>query len=156
MSAFAAWGLTILALAIITTVGEMLLPKGRLRNVIRSVFASVTALAIVAPLPKLFNGEKLDLFDNGEVETDGRYLEFIEDTKEEILLSAAYAALEEAGYSGAATIRLNLEGWEVKSAVINFSESGIMTDGEHINRKEIIRLIADCFGINEEAIMTYG
>lgn len=157
MSAFAAWGLTILGLAVIATVAEILLPQGKTRKVIRSVFAAAAALVIVTPVPRLIkNGFKFD-FD-AEVQPDTSYLEYIEKTKKEMLADSAYKYLEANGHPcDGIKITLELSGeYSVKSAVVEFSRTGINDNGEHINKSEIIGLIADYFGIGKEAIMSYG
>ena len=51
---------------------------------------------------------------------------------------------------------MELDGWSVKSATLNFSDLGMPENTEHINKSEIIKLVADYFGIGEEAIMSYG
>ncbi|MCM1367437.1 MAG: stage III sporulation protein AF [Roseburia sp.] len=157
MSAFAAWGLAILGLAVISTVAEILLPQGKTRKVIRSVFASVAVLVIVTPIPSLVkNGFRFD-FD-AEVQPDTAYLEYIEESKKNMLAEAAYKYLEANGYScDGIKIEVELSGdYGVNSAVVEFSRNGINGNGEHINKSEIIGLIADYFGIGKEAIMSYG
>ena len=156
MSAFAAWGLTILGLAVVTTIAEMLLPQGKTRTVIRSVFATVAVLVIVTPLPKLLkSGFDLD-FSGEDIVSDEKYLDYISGVKADIVTDAAYAYLKEKGYDGGFTLSVTMDGWSVKSASIEFSKTGITGNGAHINKSEIIGLIADYFGVGEEAIMTYG
>ena len=81
MNSFAAWGLTILGLAVVTTIAEMLLPKGKTRNVIRSVAATIAVLVIVTPLPSLLkSGFKFE-FPDGSVQMDDEYLEYTDGLK---------------------------------------------------------------------------
>ena len=88
MSAFAAWGLTILGLAVVTTIAEMLLPQGKTRTVIRSVFATVAVLVIVTPLPKLLkSGFDLD-FSGEDIVSDEKYLDYISGVKANIVTDA--------------------------------------------------------------------
>ncbi len=155
MSSFAAWGLTVLGLAVVTTVAEMLLPHGKTRKVIRSVFATVTALVIVTPLPGLLkSGFEFD-FDSS-VETDETYLEYIENAKKAMIIDGAEAYLKSKGIDGGYELDVELSDFSVKSVYIKFSENGMTANGEHINKSEIIGLIADYFDIGEEAIMAYG
>ncbi len=164
MSSFASWGLTILGLAVVMTVAEMLLPNGKLRKVIRSVFASVTALCIITPLPSLLKGvgESIDnaVFDTSTSITDGEYLEYIADEKRSIVERGAEEYLKTHGITGV-TVEVEFDdgGFAVKSARIDlskFSNIGITENGEHINKSEIIGLIAEYLGVGKEAIMTYG
>lgn len=156
MSSFAAWGLTILGIAVITTVAEMFLPQGKTKKVIRSVFAVVTVLAIITPLPTLLkNGFGASLGENG-VEMDESYLQYVEEAKKQMLIGSVEKHLKENGHSGGYSIDLDADGWTVKSVRIKFDEPGITEKGEHINKNEIIKLVADYFDIGREAIMTYG
>ena len=149
MSAFAAWGLTVLGLAIVTTVAEMLLPQGKTRKVIRSVFATVAVLVIITPIPKL-------LKSGVDFETDDKYMEYISGIKRDLVLDTAYKYLKEKGLDGVCKLDVQLDGWSVKSVTVEFLKTGITENGAHINKSEIIGLIADYFGIGEEAVMTYG
>ncbi len=158
MNAFAAWGLSILGLAVVATIAEMLLPQGKLRTVIRSVVATVTALVMVTPLPDLIkNGFSFDFGESGSatVEQDEEYLEYIEEAKRTLIETAARQYLNEQGYD--AEIQVEIDGnFTVKSVAVKFTETGITENDEHIHKSEIKRLIADYFDIGEEAIMTYG
>lgn len=156
MSAFAAWGLTVLGLAIVTTVAEMLLPHGKTRKVIRSVFAAVAVLVIITPIPGLLkSGVNMDLGSEG-IATDDKYLDYISDVKKNVVVDSAYKYLKDKGYDGVCELSVELDGWSVKSVVVEFEKTGITENGVHINKSEIIGLIADYFGIGEEAVMTYG
>ncbi len=156
MNAFAAWGLSILGLAVITTIAEMLLPRGKMRNVIRSVTATVAALVIITPLPKIFkDGANFDFFGDDAVETDSEYLEYIEETKCKLISNAARDYLAQKGYDGV-EITVTLDGFKVKSATANIVETGITGDDGHINKSEIKKLLAEYFGIDKEAVMAYG
>ena len=157
MKSFAAWGLTILAMAIITTVAEMLLPKGKTKNVIRSVVATVTVLTIITPIPSLIKGEFLSFdFETGGVTTDASYLEYVDGLKKSTIEKSVTDYLEEHGYNGI-KVKVELQGeWGIKSVTIDFSQSGITDKDAHIHKSEIIKLVADRLQIDEEAIMTYG
>lgn len=156
MSSFAAWGLTVLGLATVTTVAEMLLPHGKMQKVIRSVFATVTVFVIITPIPSLVkNGIDFD-FSTDTVETDSEYLEYIEGVRGQILANSCEEYLKSNGYSSGYKITVESDGYKVKKARVDFTNSGMTEDGGHINKSEIIGLIADYFGIGKEAIMTYG
>ncbi|MCH5350450.1 MAG: hypothetical protein J1F39_00580 [Clostridiales bacterium] len=157
MNSFAAWGLTILALAIVTTVAEMLLPKGKTKTVIRSVVATVTVLAVITPIPSLIKGEMFSFdFESGAVETDEDYLSYVDGMKKTAIEKSVTGYLEDKGYRGI-KVSVELDGvWRVKSASLDFSQSGITDKDSHIHKNEVIKLVAECLQLNEEAIMTYG
>lgn len=156
MSSFAAWGLTILGLAVVTTVAEMLLPQGKTRNVIRSAAAAIAALVIITPLPNILkNGFDYD-FSGDSVHTDSDYLEYVDGIKADYFAKSAEEYLASKGYSDAARVTVTVDGWKVKTVTVNFSDMGMPENGAHINKSEIIKLVADYFGIGEEAVMSYG
>ena len=156
MNAFAAWGLSILGIAVITTVAEMLLPQGKMRNIIRSVTATVAAFVIITPLPQLFkHGVAFDFLSADGVATDSEYLEYIEQTKRELICASAAEYLKQNGVEGVA-VSVELDGFKVISATAKIVDSGITEDGAHINKSEITKLLAEYFGIDKEAVMAYG
>lgn len=156
MSSFAAWGLTILGLALITTVAEMLLPQGKTRKVIRSVFATVTVFAIITPLPSFFkHGFDFD-FSADTVVTDADYLEYVDKSRARMLERAVTEYLISKGHTAGYAVRVETDGYSVKSVSVEFDEIGMTGNGEHINKSEIVKLIADYFDVGEEAVMSYG
>lgn len=155
MKSFVAWGLTLLGLAVISTVSEMLLPQGKTRNVIRSVMATVATLAMVTPLPQIFNnGFDFD-FSDGYVTLDKSYIEYVEKSNARVAEDGANEYLRQQGYSGI-KVFVVLDGYKVKSVTAKVDDFGITQNGEHINKSEITALIAEYFGIDREAIMVYG
>ncbi len=157
MSGFAAWGLTILGLAVVTTIAEMLLPKGKTRKAICSVAATVAVLVIVTPIPKLLkNGFDIDFGGDTDVVVDGDYVDYVDGIKADLIGESAVQYVASKGYTEKIRVSVELDGWDVKSARVNFVDFG-MTDGDaHIHKSEIIKLVADYFGIGEEAVMSYG
>lgn len=155
MSSFAAWGLTLLGLAVICTIAEMLLPQGKTRSVIRSVMATIAVLVIVTPLPNLIkNGFDFDFTDD-TVKLDTEYIEYSDNKRGEYVARSAELYLSQNGYDGV-EVTVQMDGYKVKSVTAKISKSGIMQNGEHINNSEIKKLLADYFGIEKEAVMAYG
>lgn len=155
MSSFAAWGLTLLGLAVICTIAEMLLPQGKTRGVIRSVMATIAVLVIVTPLPNLIeNGFGFD-FTSDTVKRDTEYIKYSDDKRGEYVASAAELYLKQKGYVGI-EVTVQMDGYKVKSVTAKISDSSIIQNGEHINNSEIKKLLAEYFGIEKEAVMAYG
>ncbi|MCH5155551.1 MAG: stage III sporulation protein AF [Clostridiales bacterium] len=155
MSSFAAWGLTLLGLAVICTIAELLLPHGKTRGVIRSVMATVAVLVIVTPLPNLLkNGFDFD-FTEDTVKLDTEYIEYTTQKRGEILARAAEVYLAQSGYDGI-EVSVTMDGYKVKSVSAKIVHSSIKPDDTHINNSEIKKLLAEYFGIEKEAVMAYG
>lgn len=154
MSSFAAWGLTILGLAVITTIAEMLLPNGKTRKVIRSVMATLSVSAMVMPLPDLLRrGVDFDFLSHS-ASPDGRYIAYTEQLKCDYAANAAQSYLDGKGINSV-SLTVEMKGYSVKFVRAKIVDSGITQNGEHINRSEITGLIAEFFGIGEEAVMVY-
>ncbi|MDE5563378.1 MAG: stage III sporulation protein AF [Clostridiales bacterium] len=155
MNSFAAWGLTLLGLAVICTVAEMLLPQGKTRGVIRSVMATLAVLVIVTPLPNLIkNGFDFD-FTSDTVKLDTEYIKYSDNKRGEYVAGAAELYLKQKGYDGI-EVSVQLDGYKVKSVTAKIYDSSIMQNGQHINNSEIKKLLAEYFGIEKEAVMAYG
>lgn len=155
MSSFAAWGLTLLGLAVICTIAEMLLPHGKTRGVIRSVMATIAVLVIVTPLPNLINnGFDFD-FTSDTVNMDTSYIDYSEKKRGEYFGLAAQNYLSDNGYDGV-EVSVIMDGYNVKSVSYKITKSGIKPNDQHINKNEIEKLLAEYFGIEKEAVMTYG
>ena len=155
MSSFAAWGLTLLGLAVICTIAEMLLPQGKTRSVIRSVMATVAVFVIVTPLPGLIkNGFDFD-FTEDTVNIDTDYIKYTDLLRGQEFAAAAEQYLKQNGYEGVA-VTVEMNGYKVKSVTAKISNSSIMQNGTHINNSEITKLLAEYFGIEKEAVMAYG
>ncbi len=159
MNSFAAWGLTILGIAVVTTVAEMILPNGKTKKVIRSTVATLTTLVVITPIPSLIKSLSSETAapSVGEVEIDRDYLDYIDKAKSAAVVAALKDYLEKQGYPTDFSVEVKLnDAYSVESVTIDFSESGITENGEHINKSEMKGLIAEYFGVGEEAIMTYG
>lgn len=155
MSSFAAWGLTLLGLAVICTVAEMLLPHGKTRAVIRSVMATIAVLVIVTPLPSLINnGFDFD-FTGDAVNIDNEYVSYSDSLRAKALASSAERYLKQNGYDGI-EVSVEMNGYDIKTVSIKIADSGIMQNGTHINNSEIKKMLAEYFGIEKEAVMAYG
>ncbi len=156
MNSFAAWGLTVLGLATVTTVAEMLLPRGKMRKALCSVFATVTVFVIITPIPNLVkNGVNFD-FSSDTVKTDEKYLDYVNDVRGEMLARSCEEYLKNKGYSAGYAIKVESDGYSVKKVSVDFVDSGMNGNVGNINKNEIVTLIAEYFGIGKEAVMTYG
>lgn len=155
MSTFAAWGMTLLGLAVVTTVAEMLLPQGKTRKAIRSVMATVAVLVIVTPIPSLIkNGPKFD-FSSDAVVTDTDYIKYVYEKRCDVAARSAEEYLRQKGIDGV-SVSVEMDGYAVISACAKFVDSSITENGEHINNSEIKSLLSEFFGIEKEAVMAYG
>ena len=144
MKAIGAWILTILAVAVIGAVIDLVLPGGRMNKFVKSVFGAVTVLLIVLPLPNLVkNGCSVGEFlPNNSVEIQEDYLEYVSNIKKNSLIKGLCAALTEDGITlGDVELDGDFSGStpEITAVKINLSQVVIVGQSQHINMNELIR-----------------
>lgn len=159
MSTLGGWVLSITGVVLLGTIIDLLLTKSRLKTFIRAIFASVTVLIIVTPIPAFIkSGLKAD-FDWGGIELDDGYLDYAENYKLNALARSVEAALEKDGITKAAvTVEGEVkEEIVVRSVTINLSDSVIDGETEHINKyAEVKKKVSGYLGISEDKIRVYG
>ena len=144
MKFLTAWIMSILGIVILGTVVDLLLHKSRVKNIIRSVFATVSILIIVTPLPSLIsNGPNIDWNDiMNEFEYDDNFLDYIDNEKISIMEKALIAAFESEGIKGLKIeITADTEGNDliIKRITIDLSNSVMNCDSVNINKYEFIK-----------------
>ena len=159
MSTLGSWVLSIAGVVLLGTVIDLLLTKSRLKTFIRSVFASVTVLIIVTPIPAFIqSGFKAD-FDWGNIELDNNYLQYTETAKLNAIARAVEAVLADDGLDGAKVTVDGEVGDEilVRNVVINLSETVIASESEHINKyAEVRKKVAAYLRVSEDKVSVYG
>lgn len=144
MSFISAWVMSILGVVILGTVIDLLLSKSRLKNFIRSVFATVSILIIITPLPSLIqNGFSINWEDiKGEVILDEGFLDYTQKLKIKALESSVTAAFADEGISGLKIdITATVENNEinVKRVTVDLKNSVINENLANINKYEFIK-----------------
>ncbi len=140
MSAIAGWVLSVLGIVLAGTVVDLMLTKSRLKSFIRSVFATITVLVVITPLPKLIETGEFDI--SADI-TDDEFIDYASDLKIGVLERALERALAEQGISadveitGKADVEITVE-----RAVIILSENGIQGENEHIHNYDSVRALA--------------
>ena len=144
MSAITAWLTGILAVVILGTVVDLLLSESKMGKYIRSVFAAVTVLVIILPIPGFFqNGFKFDrdfILENSFT-LDENYLSYANRVKldhlargveEQLRLDGIRNALVTVeGSATASDIKIQLVRVNLKNAVIDENKA-------HINKYELV------------------
>lgn len=153
MSGVVTWALSILGIALLGMLVDLLLTKSRLKPYIRSVFAVITALVVVTPLPGLLRAGgnvdwKIDL-------TDTNFLEYASDLKVHALERAVERALlEQEGVRADVKIEGRADkDIEIISVYVDLSQSGITDNPEHIYKYDSVKAsTAKYLGIDKEKV----
>lgn len=161
MSALGGWILSILGVAVIGAVADLVLPSGRMNKFVKSVFAAVTVLLIVLPLPSLLqNGcDKGKFLLNEDVPLQDDYLAYTASVKKEKLVQGLRAALESDGITlGDVEIDGDFSASvpRVEKVRINLSQVVMRGQTEHIHKYTTVRTkVAAYLTIDEDAVELY-
>ena len=79
MSAFSVWALGVAGIATLGVIVDILLPKGRMHNYVKSMFSLFTVFVIIYPIPGLIkNGFDFSEFFGSEITEDAAYTDVSE------------------------------------------------------------------------------
>ncbi|MCL2675885.1 MAG: hypothetical protein FWE84_04800 [Firmicutes bacterium] len=146
MSGFVPWALSILAVVVTGTVLDIFLSEKKLGKAVRGVFASLTVLIIVSPLPALLSGCKsFDLSSfSEEISLDRDYLNYAEAQKRRALEDGLAAALADKGYKNVACEVTAQFGTTICITLVRLDLSALVISAPatNINKTENIRALA--------------
>lgn len=162
MTFISGWIMSILGIVVLGTTVDLLMTKSRMKNIIRSVFATVSVLVIITPLPSLIrNGVDISFSDMlGQIELDTNFLDYADKMKINTMKAAIESALENDGISGV-KVELTAEVHDneitVQRVVIDLSDSVIKDNLANINKYEFIKERVKSFTNNQEVeIIIHG
>ena len=162
MTFISGWIMSILGIVVLGTTVDLLMTKSRMKNIIRSVFATVSVLVIITPLPSLIrNGVDISFSDMlGQIELDTNFLDYADKMKIHTMKAAIESALENDGISGV-KVELTAEVHDneitVQRVVIDLSDSVIKDNLANINKYEFIKERVKSFTNNKEVeIIIHG
>ena len=161
MSGIGAWILSILGIVVIGVVIDLILPSVKMNRYVKSVFAAVTVLVIVLPLPALVkNGcSSQNFIWNEDIPLQENYLEYTATIRKNSLMKGLRAALESEGITlGEADLKGDFSGSVpvIEEVSINLSQVVIVGQSEHINKYALIRNKVSAFlAVDEEVVRIY-
>lgn len=144
MKFISAWVMSILGIVILGTVIDLLLAKSRLKNFIRSVFATVSILVIITPLPAIVkNGFNIDWSDiQGEIHLDQDFLDYSQKLKIRALEASMVSAFAQEGISGlkiSVTATVTDNEIDVRAVYVDLRNSVMNENLANINKYEFIK-----------------
>ncbi|MCL2062571.1 MAG: stage III sporulation protein AF [Firmicutes bacterium] len=162
MGAVTGWLIGILSIVILGTVVDILLSQSKTGKFVRSVFAAVTVLVIILPLPSIIkNGFNFDssFIIQDELELDESYLAFAERVKLRSLASGVEAQLSADGFQNTSvSIEGDARGNEIKIQLVRVNLQNVVIDENkrHINKyEEIPRLVAGYLDIGRGQVIVH-
>jgi len=163
MNPIVGWIIGILSVVLLGTVIDLLLGEKRIGKYIKSIFAAVTILVIILPVPGILrNGIDFNnpfIFQN-EFTLDENFLNFADRVKLRTLAAGVERQLEADGVRGArVTIEGRVEGAAdiaVERVRINLENAVIEGKPVHIHRNEHVGgLVAQYLDIDFKRIIVY-
>jgi hypothetical protein len=144
MNGIAGWLLGILAIVILGVVVDLMLSEGKTAKYIKSVFAAVTVLIIILPLPGIIkNGIDFDapFMINNQLELDNGYLNYTAELKLRAIARGVEEQLDKDGvHKAAVRITGSATGVDIKieKVDVNLTNSVIDENKGHINKYELL------------------
>ena len=144
MSAITAWLTGILSVVILGTVVDLLLSESRMGKYVRSVFAAVTVLVIILPIPGFvqngFNFDQNFIIENS-FSLDENYLSFANRVKLDHLARGVEEQLSQDGIKNASvTVEGDASATDIKIQLVrvNLKNAVIDENKAHINKYELV------------------
>lgn len=163
MSGLSGWLIGILSIVVLGTVVDLMLGNSKMSKYVRSVFAAVTVLVIVLPLPSLIkNGIDFDsaFVIQNEFELDESYLAYAERVKLSSLARGIEEQLDKDGvHHASVTAEGSARGSEITVTLVRVNLKNVVIDEnkQHIHKNELIQqLVAGYLLIEKGQVIIHG
>ena len=155
------WVLTIVGMVVLSVIGDIILPQGKIAKTVKGVFAFITVLVIASPLPELFNGS-FEVFSSLTDETHA-FDEQISQTIYQMRVEQACNQIETTlGYRGVDNPEITIISENkdtflaIEKIIINLDNAVIKeVDGNIIKTETIRQVVAESVGVAEEKVVVY-
>lgn len=155
------WVMTIVGMVVLSVVGDIILPQGKIAKTVKGVFAFITVLVIASPLPKLFNGsfevfssltDEKHAFDDEISQTI--YKMRVEQARSQIEITLGDRGVDNPEIT---IISENKDTFlEIEKIIINLDNAVIKeVDGNIIKTETIRQVVAESVGVAEEKVVVY-
>ena len=155
------WVLTIVGMVVLSVIGDIILPQGKIAKTVKGVFAFITVLVIASPLPELFNGS-FEVFSSLTDETHA-FDEQISQTIYQMRVEQARRQIEiTLGDRGVDNPEITIISenkdtfLEIEKIIINLDNAVIKeVDGNIIKTETIRQVVAESVGVAKEKVVVY-
>ncbi len=155
------YALSVVAIVIISQIGDMLLPSGRMKNSVKVVFSVIIVLVFATPILKIAQGSSdiESLIDNIEVNSvkiDESYISYVSTSRNEIyenyVENALIGNLGVSGVKVSVTTESSDGAIAIKNVIVDLSNAVLSGNEEHINMNEVRQVVAAALSIDEEKV----
>ena len=155
------WVLTIVGMVVLSVIGDIILPQGKIAKTVKGVFAFITVLVIASPMPELFNGS-FEVFSSLTDETHA-FDEQISQTIYQMRVEQACSQIETTlGHRGVDNPEITIISENkdtflaIEKIIINLDNAVIKeVDGNIIKTETIRQVVAESVGVAKEKVVVY-
>ena len=150
------WIISIVAVALFTSIICLILPQGKMGKYIRNIFSLLIMLVIIKPIININDGvfEYKDIVVKDEIMLQQDFINYINNLRLEEYKQNCLKIIEEKGVKNS-TIDINYlvedeKNFKISFVQINLQNSVIISDNQHINiKEEMVSDIASYLNINK-------
>ncbi|MDD4291240.1 MAG: stage III sporulation protein AF [Clostridia bacterium] len=126
--ALSAWVFCITGVAVLTLMVDVLLPSGDTAKYIKAVFSLLTVLILTLPIPSILRGETSISFEVAEVEIQEGFIDYLTQSKLEVVQSEAEYILTQNGIEASVTAYGELTGGNIELILLEIYVSGVINN----------------------------
>ena len=150
------WVLSICSVALLTTIGSMILPEGKMKKPVEGIFALIISIAIVSPILSLdLSNFNINLGQDEEVFFQENFLSYVDEKRGVLVENECVSILENLGINNASVSINNYQNSDDEIMVfVNLENVVINSKNEHIDIIEQARYnIANHLNINVNCVV---
>lgn len=161
MSSVSVWIMSLIGVCVLSVVVDLVVPSGKMSSSIKNVFSYIVILVVLAPLPKLINGNfSFDgLFSNVDMEIQDQYIYNINQAKLDKWTITIETELENTGIKGATvSISANIfeNDMQVDAVYVDLYNAVISSNLSNKNiQTEVISVVLKCLDVEKSKVVVY-
>lgn len=153
------WLISLTSVIIATSVAEVLLPSGKIRNVCKTVLSLVCLLVLISPLASLNDGELSIAEIKDKAEQSELFRENLNNYYDKITEQLVENCLSDKGIKGIATAEGELDkqnNYSIKKIIVKISGEVLSDkDGHIIDIVEITEFLSERLNVSESRVIVY-
>lgn len=151
------YALSVAVVVIITEISDLLLPSGKMKNSVRTVFSILTILIFSSPAISFFKNEFnfSEIFETTTVEVDQNFIDYSYQVRNKLLEDEARRSLKNEGIEFS-SVRVETENSfgviNVKKIEINLGDLVINENEWHIYKSRARTVVATALKVDEKVV----
>ena len=149
------WIISIIAIIILTTILNLILPDSKLKGIIKCCFSLVSILVVMQPILNLNISEFnfTSVFNGNEIVLQENYLNYVNNEKIKNYTQNCISLLDDLGVESSVNDDLVIK---FEKVLVNLKNSVLISDKEHIDIiEDIKKTLSDYLKIEEKLVVIY-